>query len=323
MDPTRAGLRTRHLREIGLDRKRQLNRADWVTTARGIHVPAYLLDEPDLPTVATAIAAMGDQGALGGWAALLCHGVPFFDGKTYGPRALVHCLPGSRLRPRPTIKPFQGLVHDDELVEVGGVRFATIARAGFDEMRMARGLEDAVVVADMTSSKLTPGGRTSLAAIERVVRSHHKVRGIVRATEALVLAHERSASPWETRLRLRAVRDVGLRELLVNVPVFDRFDHLLGIADLLDPSTGLVLESDGAQHRLIGQHREDNEREEEFEHAGLTVARFTAADHVDRWGLVGRIERARQRAARSVAPRRWTLEAPAWWSTWEPGRRYR
>lgn len=323
MDPTRAGLRTGDLSTIGLGRSRQLRRANWVTTTRGIHVPEYLLGDPDLPTIATAIAAMGTKGALGGWAALVCHGVPYFGREAYGPRALVHCLPGSRLRARPTIKPFEGLVHDDELIEVEGARFATIARAAFDEMRMARSLDDAVVVADMASSRITDGGRTSLRAIEQVIGSHHKVRGIVRATAALPLAHERSASPWETRLRMRAVRDVGLRDLLVNVPVFDRHENLLGIADLLEPRVGLVLESDGAQHRQIDQHRDDNEREEKFEHAGLVVARFTAADHADRWGVVGRVEQARQRAARSATPRGWTLDPPAWWFTWEPGRRYR
>jgi len=322
MDPTRAGLRTASLHEIGLQRSRQLARAKWVSTARGIHVPEYLLDDPDLPTIATAIAAMGEHGALGGWAALVCHGVPYFDGAVHGPAALVHCLPGSRLRPRPMIKPFQGLVHDDELVEVEGVRLATIARAAFDQMRMARSVEDAVVVADMAASRVTDGGRTSLRAIEQVIASHHKVRGIVRATSALGLAHERSASPWETRLRLRAVRDVGLQGLLVNVPIFDHVERLLGIADLLEPRLGLVLESDGSQHRLIDRHRDDNEREERFEHAGLVVARFTAADHRDRWAMVGRIEQARQRAARSVT-RGWTLDPPGWWFTWEPGRRYR
>ena len=294
-----------------------------MTTTRGIHVPEYLLDDPDLPAIATAIATMGAGGALGGWAALACHGVPYFDRATFGPQALVHCLPGSRLRARPAIKPFQGLVHDDELVEVDGVRFATIARAAFDEMRMARSVEDAVVVADMAASRVTVGARTSLSAIEQVIGSHHKVRGIVRATAAFPLADDRSASPWETRLRLRAVRDVGLRDLLVNVPVFDRFERLLGIADLLEPRIGLVLESDGAQHRRIDRHREDNEREERFEHAGLVVARFTAADHGDRWAVVRRIEQARQRAVRSSGGGGWTLEPPAWWFTWEPGRRYR
>lgn len=323
MDLTRAGMRSRDLHRIGLQRSRQLSPADWVTTAHGIHVPSHLLEDPDLPTIASAIAAIGPGNALGGWAALRCHGVPYFDGQTYGPRAFVHCLPGSRLRTRSMIKPFEGLVHPDELVEVDGVAFATIARAAFDEMRMARSLEDAVVAADMAASRITPGGRTSLDEIGRVLSSHHKVRGIVRARAALELANDRSASPWETRLRLRAVRDLELSGLLVNVPVFDHFENLLGIADLLEPRIGLVLESDGAQHREIDQHRDDNEREERFEHAGLVVARFTAADHLNRWGTVGRIEQARSRALRSPGPRRWTLNQPQWWHTWKPGRRYR
>ncbi len=321
MDPTRAGLRSRDFAVLGIDRRGRLPR-EWVTTSRGIHLPSAVAEDPGLAAIATAAAAMGEFNALGGWAALAVHGVRYFDVRDYGPKVLVHCLPGSRLRARPMITPFQGLVLPDELVGSEGFTTTTIARAAFDEMRMARSLDDAIVVADMASSRICGGGRTSLAAIEHVIGSHHKVRGIVRATEAIAWASERSASPWETRLRLRAVRDVGLKGVLVNAPVFDLAGGLLGVADLIDPANALVLESDGSQHREIDNHRDDNEREEKFEDAGLAVARFTAQDHADRWQLAARIERARRRG-RSSTHRGWTLDAPPWWFEWEPGRRYR
>lgn len=319
MDPTRIGIRTRDLAALGVTRPGQLG-DDWVRTEHGVHVPAYAIESPEARVIATASALLGDANALGGWAALAVHGVPFFDLRGYGPQVFVHCLPGSQLRARSTIRPFEGLVHPDELTHVGDIGCATIARAAFDEMRMARTVDAAVVVADMATSRVTGGGRTSLAAIGQVIASHHKVRGIVRARAALALACERSGSPWETRLR-RFTEALLATRLRVNVPVFDLDGNLLGIADLLDEETGMVLESDGAYHREIDQHRTDNIREELMEDAGLAVGRFTSGDHGDRSALVGRIMQTRARALRSIV-RNWTTEPPDWWWTWEPGRRY-
>lgn len=313
------GLRTADLGAVGARRSRELG-AEWVSIEHGLHVPATLADSPDGVLIGTALGATGEHHIVGGWAALALQGVPYFSAAEYGSRVLMHCLPGGRLRHRRSIMPFEGLLHPDEIADFGDWRCTTIARAAFDQMRMARSLEEAVVVADTAASRIAMGGRTSLESIARVVASHHKVRGIVRAREALTLASERSASPWETRLRMRAVRDVGLT-VKVNVPVFDLHGNLLGIADLIDDEAGVVLESDGSQHREITQHRDDNEREELFENVGLAVARFMAADHRDRWKVVGRIEAARWRARGHR--RAWTLDPPPWWFSWKPGARYR
>jgi len=159
---------------------------------------------------------------------------------------------------------------------------------------------------------------------ERVVSRHPKRRGVVRARASLDLGCDRALSPWETRLRLRALHELPVESLLVNVPVFSRAGSLLGIPDLLDPASGLVIESDGAQHRDPAAHARDNEREERFEHSGLTVIRFGALDHRDGSALSRRMREGHRRAvvrARSACD--WTLTLPAWWHGSEQSSQWR
>ena len=209
----------------------------------------------------------------------------------------------------------------DETLVFDHVAVTTLARAVYDQALDARGVRETVVVIDMGVSRVISQARTTLANIHRLVERHHKTRGIVRVRNALALATDRSASPWETRTRMLASLDADINGLLQNVPVFNLAGDLLGIADLIDPETGLVIESDGAHHREAEQHTDDNRREERFERANAVVCRVTALDHRDRWNTVARIRQAYLDAARQTN-RSWTLEKPDWWWRWEPGRRW-
>lgn len=277
--------------------------------------------------LADAVGLLTPGCCVGGWAALRAQGNVWFDGHDrHGDlrAALVHCLPGAQLRRRRDnlVQPFRGLLHPDEMIDLDGWPVTTLARAAFDEMRMASSVREAVVVLDMATSTTSDVPHTTPAAVRRVVESHHKVRGLVRARKALELGSPRSASPWETRTRLIARLDVGLDPLHVNVPVFDRGGCLLGVVDMLDVEAGLVIESDGGQHREIEQHAEDNRREELLERAGLVVVRFTTNDHADRLSIVRRLNAALLDARRSNR-RDWTIEAPPWWSAWPGSHRWR
>lgn len=292
--------------------------------AHGLHRPSGTeVDQVD-GRVDDAAALLLPGTALGGWAALRLQGNRYFDGRApAGLRpALVHCLPGTQLRRRDVVEPFRGLVHPGETTWAGDVRVATLARAAFDEARLARDVREATVVLDTATSTTSGQARTTLAAVAGVVGAHVKVRGIVQARRALVLASSRAASPWETRTRLVAVLDADLRNLSVNVPVFDPWGRLIGVADLLDEATGLVIESDGAHHRDTLSHASDNVREEDFERHGCVVVRATGHDHRDRLALAARMVAA-QRDAALVTRRRWTTVAPPWWSTWPGAARYR
>ncbi len=290
--------------------------------SHGLYRPAGVVLEAQLERLDDALGVMVPGTVLGGWASLLLQGNDWFDG--WAPdgrrRALVHCPRGTQLRRRDVVEPLRADLRPDERTEVGdgpGVAVSTMARAAFDEARLAVDLRSAVVALDMAASSVHGRPHTSLAEIRRIEGALRKVRGIVQVRRALLWASERSASPPETRTRLCATLDAGLSDLLVNAAVFADTGELLGVADLIDPTCGLVIETDGAGHREEPRHTLDNRREEAFEHAGCVVVRATPLDHRDLGGLAARIRRGHQTARRS-SRRQWTVEAPAWWESW-PG----
>lgn len=301
-----------------------LRRVGWEHPEHGIVRPVGDDLDPLRSRLEIACARMTEHCVIGGWAALRLQGNIWFDGQrdeTFRP-ILVHCEPGSRLRSRPSIQPFRGLLHRDEWSTYEGLSTTTFARAVFDEMRMARTTTEAVIALDMAVSTTHGSPHTSLAAVDQVLASHHKVRGIVQAHRARALASARSTSPLETWVRVIAGRDAGLGKLKVNIPIFDLSERLLGVADLYDDATGMVVEVDGAQHRDPESHADDNEREERFERAGLTVVRVSAIDlQRDRWSLVNRLTSAHRDAATSTR-RLWTTATPEWWHSWPQAQRW-
>lgn len=304
---------------------RQLRGSGYTHPKHGLVRPVGLEADAVTLQLADVLALLTPESFVGGWASLHLQGNTWFDGLDVNGEvrpALVHCLPGSQLRGRPgLVVPFRGLVHPDESIDLGGFRVSTMARSAFDEMRMAAGARKAVVALDMAVSTTHELPHTSVSEVGRVLKSHHKVRGLVMARRAYALCSPRSASPLETRTRLLAHLDAGLVGLGANVPVFDADERLLGVADLLDEESGLVIESDGGGHREQTQHTMDNRREEGFERAGLVVCRVTALDHRERWNTVGRIVAAHRDAATSTR-RAWTTQKPDWWYSWKPGRRW-
>ena len=275
--------------------------------------------------IADALALMTPDCVLGGWASRYFQGNLYSDGvDQYGRQQDVLILTGghSKLRRRRGIFPSERRLHRNEVDEFAGVPVTTLARSAYDDMLDAVNIAEAVVVAEMTVSRVTGGARSTLQSVRRVVDAHKKTRGIVQVRQALERVSERSGSPWETRLRIFAEDEAGISGWLINVPVFDDFEQLLGIADLLEPASGLVLESDGAGHREEMQHSDDNKREEKFENAGLVVSRASAVDHRHPQRLTQRLCAAHTTAKVNERTQLWTLDQPDWWHTWEPGRRY-
>lgn len=295
----------------------------WEQRAHGLWRPAGMAVGEADGRVADAVALLTDGCVLGGWASLRFQGNDAFDGGREELRpALVHCGAGTQMRRRTVVEPCRATVWNHEVTSFEGVPVTTMARAVYDEMRLAPSLRAAVLALDSAVSRVRDTAHTSLGAVQHVVGSHRKTRGIVRAKRALLLGSERSASPLETRTRLVAQLDAGLEALRVNAPVFSPSGALLGVADLLDEETGLVIETDGAHHRDAQNHTDDNVREERLERAGLVVVRATSLDHGDVQGLVRRI-RLGHRDARLSHRRAWTLEQPSWFREWGPGQRWR
>jgi hypothetical protein len=307
--------------------RRILRGTAWDHALHGIARPAGVALDEVSERITTAVGAMTDCCALGGWASGYVQGVGIWDGYDRLGRArdvLVHCLPGSQLRRRTGVRPTESRVWPGELTEAFGVAMTTLPRATFDELCMAPNLTEAVVALDGALCVLTGEHAVTVPGIQSVTDRHRKRRGVVRARRSLDLGHHRALNPWETRLRLRALEELPIECLLVNVPVFSPSGTLLGIPDLLDPESGLVLESDGGGHRDEEQHAYDNEREELFEDSGLTVIRFGSVDHRKRPIMAGRLRAGHQRAlVRSRSAMSWTLTVPAWWHGSELSRAWR
>lgn len=200
----------------------------------------------------------------------------------------------------------------------------TIARAAYDEMCRARSVLAAVIVADLTVSRVSGGAHTTVDSLRRLIGRHQKTRGIRIARAAIELACERSASPLETQTRVLVVPEIPRAEFVANRPLFDLRGRLLGVPDLLDLRSGLVVESDGAPHAESSRRSRDHQRSDLFEGHHLTVARVTSHDHRDRDALMARLlrdhRRAQQRHQGQPAP--WTLDEPDWWPGSELTRRW-
>jgi len=278
-----------------------------------------------LTRIENSLPLLTPGSVLTGWAAAFVQGASILDGIDRFGRLLpiVIATPeGGQLRPRAGILPTRRAIHRNEIVDFDGVPVATLARAAYDMALDAPNVCEALVAIDMCTSTVLRQSRTTLANIQDVIDRHKKTRGIVRARRALELASSRSASPWESRTRHAAEVGAGIQGLLVNVPIFDDDERLAGIADLFEPKSGLVVESDGAGHREEVAHAKDNIREEKFERLGLVVSRVGAIDHRNLPELSSRLAAARLHATLLNRERIWTLDKPDWWWRWEPGRRW-
>lgn len=293
-----------------------LRRADLDRPFAGVrrpHVP-----EPDVLTrIRDAAALLGAGGALGGWASAYWQGVRTLDGiATWGGalEVLLHPGPRHQLRRRVGIDPTRVRLLPDQLTVVAGQLVTTLARALYDEMRLAPNLGEAVAVVDAGVSRVTPDARTTLDAVERLLEGEHKTRGIIQAKAALRMASERAGSRGESRVRVFAEAG-GLGPLLVNAPLFDHRGRLVAVVDLLDEESGLVLEYDGAGHRERSRHDADNDREEMVEDLNLVVVRAGAAALRAPVALERRIVAGRRRGlARDRRLDRWTTQPPPWWT---------
>jgi hypothetical protein len=261
--------------------------ADWVSPHRGYHRKAALTD-PVRQRILDAATVMPTGAAIGGWAAAYLQGAAQLDGRD---QPLLVLLPPTRTLTRPGITAIRTKLEPSDTIERHGISYTRGLRTGFDLLRLAPNLSEAVVAGDCMI-------RTGLASPRGLIRyaaSHPHRRGIRQLRTAVPLLNAAAASPPESRLRMLCHLRTSLPPLLVNVPVYNSADAFLGIPDLLEPSTGLVIEYDGEYHRELTQHTADNLREESFESAGLTVVRVTALDLKDEPATAARLTSAYNR----------------------------
>ncbi len=245
-------------------------------------------------------------GAVTGWAACRWWGAAFFDGLEPDGRTMIPVRlavgPNGKTRGDRDCSVSYERLDGSDIAAASWPPVTSPERAAFDEARRTGDVRDAVVVLEnLAAARVTSPRRVAEYAARRP--GARRV-GVVRA--AVPLSGEHSRSPNETRLKLIWLLDAGLPAPLVNCSVLDLSGRLLGIADLLDPVSGLVVEFDGADHRSARRHSSDVDREAGFRAVGLEVARVTGPDLFAPPRVVARLHAARARARFEAATkRRW------------------
>ena len=285
----------------------------WRSTSRGYYVPVAT-PQTSAQRILEAVPLIPPTGALAGWAAAYVLGVDMLDGLdplTMSPEPLTVSLGSAAGRANQSqVRYVRERLATADLVLHQGIPVTTPMRTAFDGARWAPDLIEAVMFLDQVGHALD----LRLDGLAARCEPGGWWRGVEQVREALGWSDARSASPWESRLRMFYQQQAGLPRPQVNVPIFDLEERLLGVADLLDDEAGLVTEFDGKDHRLRRQHQADNLREEKLEGTNLTVCRV---DSLDMRQAVPLAERLQARRAQGLRRDRrhdaWTLVEPAWW----------
>jgi hypothetical protein len=285
----RAPIRTAELRALGVSR-REVDGPLWRPVAHGVRGWNGLdPSDPDV-RIRTLVESQPAGIVLGGWMALRASGLAVMDGRT-GRDAerllpgLVHVGPAGRTRPRPLLHVDRGELDQDEIVEIHGLRVLS-PTAAVVGIAQRYGVEEGLVAADAALR----AGLTDRPSLRAYVAKQPGARGVRAARAVVGLTDPRAVSPPESRLRYVWVVEAGLPVPLVNPTVLDLDGFVAGEPDLLDQEAAFAGEYDGAQHRALKQHTDDNSREEALEGLNLTIGRVTSIDlWPGRSGLVRRL----------------------------------
>ncbi|MGH8824151.1 MAG: hypothetical protein ACRDVN_06715 [Jiangellaceae bacterium] len=308
-DPLVRGAHSRSSLRAAQVSVRELTGALWRRAYHGRYAWSATDEMSPEQRIAEAASVLPDGGALSGWAAAYSQGATDLDGRRWDGSVLpvLMALPYERRVRRRGIATIRAPLADADLVELDGVVMTSPVRSCFDEMRCS-GLEDAVVAIDAVL-------RAEIAdvdSLDEYVAEHRAWKGVPIARRAIPLADARARSCPESRFRVLWVVEAGIARPEVNVPVYNPAGLMLGIPDLLDVETGLVGEYDGADHRALRRHTDDNAREERLEAHGLTVVRATSIDLMyRRRQTIARLRDGFRRAVtRDRQMDRWTIEPP-------------
>lgn len=280
----------------------------WRRTSHGWYVPVDTRTDLAEQRIVEQSVRLPVGGAVTGWAGCRLHGAQFFDGLARDGRTLlpVPLAMGQRgnIRRDAAVAFSYARIEESERRLRYGIATLLPARCVVDAVRVAHDVREAVVTIDMAAV-------ARIVSPAQVAGYAHSRAGTTRVLSALALAAEHSRSPNESRLRLIWMLDAGLPKPLVNCAIRDRSGTLLGVADLLDPEAGLVVEFDGADHRTAQQQTRDVAKDEALRNVGLEVARVTGRDLGSPSRVVARLRSARQRARfEPESSRRWRAFPP-------------
>ena len=293
----------------------------WRRTSPGRYVPSSTDQEGIHQHIFEQGSRIRSHGAVTGWASLRFRGARYFDGLAQlidGELAPVPIVTGGALlRPDPRVSISRAQLADTERELVGGIWLTTPERALLDEVRRHRRLRRAVADIEVAVA----AGLLSFTQFADYVGRRNPWTGIGLAREAVALAGLGCWSRPEVGMALAWILDAELERPRCNVPVFDLFERLIAIVDLLDPVAGCVGEYQGGDHKDGARHRNDVAREQALRDVGLECFEVVGGDLADRDLVVKRMHAARERSLfRVPSERLWTLEQPDWWAAWAAAR---
>lgn len=259
-----------------------------------IHRDVYVRPGACLDPLVRAEAAVlwaGDDGILGGYSAAALSGMAWIDDTR--PAELYRT--GSRRRPVAGIIVHADTLEPDEfgVHEVGLV--TTIWRTAYD---LGRRRPSGQALADLDALCRATGFKP--ADVLALAGKHRGARGIVQLRKLLALVDGGAESPQESRTRLVLI-DAGLPAPTTQIPVSDRFGHVVARLDMGWERWQVAVEYDGQHHWTDEAQRTwDIERAETLKSLGWAHIRVNAEQLRDRpWSIAARAKQAlRQRGAR-------------------------
>lgn len=236
------------------------------------------------------------EAVIGGWAAAQSHGV-----RDAGPTMLeqtgtiaIAYISRNDSKSVPGFGVLRSDLADHEIVYAEGMPITSALRTAYDLVRFAPGLSRAVGLLD---AFLFEGNPFPVRADDllRLVRKRPRSRGNPQVRAALDLASSRSRSFPESGLRVRLISELGLGpgQLWVNATLHARRTWEL---DLIDLSSGLVIEYDGPHHDDPQRQRLDDEKDGDLSDLELVPERVRSDDLRRGSDLMSRLSEQRTRA---------------------------
>ena len=235
-----------------------------------------VLDNPQ--SIARLVGALAPEGSVvTGWAAALLHGV-----RDAGPTMLRSagspvqvCLDRHDHRVPPGFSTLRVTLDADDIETVDGLSVTTPARTAYDMARFSGSLAFAVSLLDAFRCELNPHPIQlgDLAGL-RTRRPRGKGHPLLRSAEPLTSPRARSMT--ESRLRVRVLRTLDLMPHHLGVNVFMRGISQPWELDLVDWSSGLVLEYDSVHHASTEQRERDALKDLEVHELGLERMRINS-----------------------------------------------
>jgi uncharacterized protein DUF559 len=261
-DAARAGLTRWHLRS-----------SPWRRVAHGLYVWGGLAETPT-QALFGAVRRLPPGATFSGRTAAWVHGLD--EACTSPIEVTVPASSDISARSRLAIRRAQ--LDSTEVVERAGLRVTSVLRTVLD-LGQSLPLIESVAIADAALHRRL----LSLDALRSGITARDGTRNVVRLRRLVQLVDPLAESPMESRLRTLLVL-AGLPRPRSQVNLYDPQGRWLARADLYYAESKLVIEYDGASHRL--SLTEDNRRQNRLLNAGYRILRFTAADVLGRPEIV-------------------------------------